>query len=81
MPARRLARLLRERKVSATELMQALQRAKAFDRSKRKLCLGVCPSPTIQIVGRHRADVAVLQLAHAFEGETQAWKRRPAVLL
>jgi amidase len=33
----------------------------------------------IQIVGRYRADVAVLQLAHAFEGETGAWKRRPAL--
>jgi amidase len=33
----------------------------------------------LQIVGRYRADVAVLQLAHAFEGETAAWKRRPAI--
>ncbi len=33
----------------------------------------------IQIVGRYRADVAVLQLARAFEGETNAWKRRPAL--
>jgi amidase len=33
----------------------------------------------IQIVGRYRADAAVLQLAHAFEGETGAWKRRPAL--
>jgi amidase len=33
----------------------------------------------IQIVGRYRADVAVVQLAHAFEGETGAWKRRPAL--
>ncbi|TAK88330.1 MAG: amidase [Betaproteobacteria bacterium] len=33
----------------------------------------------IQIVGRYRADVAVLQLAHAFESETNVWKRRPAL--
>ena len=33
----------------------------------------------LQIVGRYRADVAVLQLAHALEGETGAWKRRPAL--
>ncbi|HEX2566285.1 MAG TPA: amidase, partial [Burkholderiales bacterium] len=32
----------------------------------------------LQIVGRYRADFSVLQLAHAFEQETQAWKRRPA---
>ncbi len=33
----------------------------------------------IQIVGRYRADVAVLQLAHAFEGETNVGERRPAL--
>jgi amidase len=31
----------------------------------------------IQIVGRYRDDFGVLQLAHAFEQATQAWKRRP----
>jgi amidase len=31
----------------------------------------------VQIVGRHRDDFGVLQLAHAFEGATQAWRRRP----
>jgi amidase len=31
----------------------------------------------IQIVGRYRDDFGVLQLAHAFEEATQAWKRRP----
>ena len=31
----------------------------------------------IQIVGRYRDDFGVLQLAHAFESETQVWKRRP----
>ena len=31
----------------------------------------------LQIVGRHRADFSVLQLAHAFESATGAWKRRP----
>jgi amidase len=31
----------------------------------------------LQIVGRHRDDFGVLQLAHAFEAETQVWKRRP----
>jgi amidase len=31
----------------------------------------------IQIVGRYRGDLAVLQLAHAFEGATGVWKRRP----
>ena len=33
----------------------------------------------IQIVGRYRDDLGVLQLAHAFEQSTQAWKRRPAL--
>ncbi len=33
----------------------------------------------IQIVGRHRADFAVLQLAHAFESATGHAKTRPAV--
>ena len=32
----------------------------------------------IQIVGRYRDDFGVLQMAHAFEQATQAWKRRPA---
>ena len=31
----------------------------------------------LQIVGRYRDDFGVLQLAHAFEQETQVWKRRP----
>jgi amidase len=31
----------------------------------------------LQIVGRHRDDFGVLQLAHAFESETQFWERRP----
>ena len=31
----------------------------------------------LQIVGRHRDDFGVLQLAHAFERETEHWKRRP----
>jgi amidase len=33
----------------------------------------------LQIVGRYRDDFGVLQLAHAFEGSTGAWKRRPGV--
>ena len=33
----------------------------------------------VQIVGRHRADFGVLQLAHAFEGATGHGKVRPAV--
>lgn len=33
----------------------------------------------IQIVGRHHADLSVLQLAYSFEQATQVWKRRPAV--
>jgi amidase len=32
----------------------------------------------LQIVGRYRDDFGVLQLAHAFERETQVWKHRPA---
>ncbi|MCA1728007.1 MAG: amidase [Actinobacteria bacterium] len=31
----------------------------------------------VQIVGRHRDDFGVLQLAHAFEEATGFWKRRP----
>jgi amidase len=34
----------------------------------------------LQIVGRHRDEWSVLQLAHAFEQATLHWKRRPAVL-
>lgn len=33
----------------------------------------------IQIVGRHNADLSVLQLAYSFEQATQVWKRRPAM--
>lgn len=33
----------------------------------------------LQIVGRHQDEWGVLQLAHAFEQATGAWKRRPAV--
>ncbi|HEY6822298.1 MAG TPA: amidase [Burkholderiales bacterium] len=35
----------------------------------------------LQIVGRYRADFSVLQLAHAFERETPAWRRRPPVAM
>jgi amidase len=31
----------------------------------------------LQIVGRYRDDLGVLQLAHAFEERTQLWTRRP----
>jgi amidase len=31
----------------------------------------------LQIIGRYRDDLGVLQLAHAFESATQYWKRRP----
>lgn len=34
----------------------------------------------MQIVGRHRDDFGVLQLAHAFEDATGFWKRRPSVV-
>jgi amidase len=34
----------------------------------------------LQIVGRHRDELSVLQLAHAFEQATQHGKRRPSVL-
>jgi hypothetical protein len=33
----------------------------------------------IQIVGRHRDDLGVLQLARAFERATGFWKQRPPV--
>ena len=33
----------------------------------------------LQIVGRYRDDLGVLQLAHAFEGATQHWKHRPPI--
>ena len=33
----------------------------------------------VQIVGRHRDDFGVLQLAHAFENATGFWKRRPPI--
>jgi amidase len=34
----------------------------------------------IQIVGRYRDDLGVLQLAHAFEQATQVWKQRPPLV-
>ena len=34
----------------------------------------------IQIVGRHRDDFGVLQIAHAFEGATNIARRRPAIV-
>jgi amidase len=33
----------------------------------------------LQIVGRYRDDFGVLQLAHAFEQETGAWRQRPSI--
>jgi amidase len=33
----------------------------------------------LQIVGRYRDDFGVLQLAHAFERETGAWRQRPSI--
>jgi amidase len=33
----------------------------------------------LQIVGRYRDDLGVLQLAHAFEQETGVWRQRPAI--
>ncbi len=33
----------------------------------------------LQIVGRPGDDLGVLQLAHAFEGATEVWRRRPGV--
>jgi amidase len=34
----------------------------------------------IQIVGRHRDDLGVLQIAHAFEQETRVGERRPPMV-
>ena len=34
----------------------------------------------IQIVGRPGDDFGVLQLAHAFEGATEFWRRRPLLV-
>ena len=33
----------------------------------------------LQIVGRFRDDLGVLQLGHAFEQATGVWKTRPAI--
>ena len=33
----------------------------------------------LQIVGRHQADVAVLEMGHAYEGATEFWKQQPAI--
>jgi amidase len=38
------------------------------------------PTRGVQIVGRHRDEWSVLQLAHAFEQATQFVTRRPALL-
>jgi amidase len=35
----------------------------------------------IQIIGRPRADLAVLQLAHAFEQATQYWRQHPKLVI
>ena len=35
----------------------------------------------VQIVGRHRDEFGVLQLAHAFEQATGFWKSKPAVAI
>ncbi len=35
----------------------------------------------LQIVGRYRDDFGVLQLAHAFEQETRAWRQRPPIAI
>ena len=34
----------------------------------------------VQIVGRYQDELGLLQLAHAFEQATGAWKRRPAIV-
>jgi amidase len=34
----------------------------------------------LQIVGRHRDDLGVLQLAHTFEQATGLWKHSPSVV-
>ena len=34
----------------------------------------------LQIVGRHREDLAVLQMGHAFEQATKTLRKRPAIL-
>ena len=34
----------------------------------------------LQLVGRPRDEMGLLQLAHAFEGETNFWKQRPGVV-
>lgn len=34
----------------------------------------------LQLVGRPRDEMGLLQLAHAFEGETNYWKQRPGVV-
>ena len=34
----------------------------------------------LQLVGQPRAEMGLLQLAHAFEGETNFWKQRPSVI-
>jgi amidase len=34
----------------------------------------------VQIVGRRHGDLGVLRLAHAFEGATQVWRRRPGAI-
>ena len=34
----------------------------------------------LQIVGQQQADFSVLQMAHAFEGATDFWRRRPAIV-
>ena len=35
----------------------------------------------LQIVGRYRDDLGVLQLAHAFEAATRYWKQRPPIAM
>ncbi|MBN2517182.1 MAG: amidase [Deltaproteobacteria bacterium] len=35
----------------------------------------------VQIVGRHQNDFSLLQLAYAFEQETEFWKQKPSVVI
>jgi amidase len=75
-----MARLIREKKLSAREALA--EHLKQIERVNPKVNAIVTLAAELQakqIVGRDKEDFSVLQLAHAFEEATGFGKRRPAI--
>ena len=87
MSAVDMAALLRNKKISAREVMQAhlKQIEKVNVVGNPALSVPCAFSKTglpigIQIVGRHNKDMSVLQMGYAFEQATNIGKRRPKIV-